>query len=227
MEDIKPPGFGYSRSTTELIDTFQSIRGVKDYSEYLGFTNEKEFLSFIPRDSLLLDLGSGRGQLAKELFIKRPDITTVSYNPALSKKEFRKLQKKKFLEFRTKKDWLEDNPWGIPALSITDVTNAQLAHDRFGVSGINPNLPFKDESFDCVFDSMASVFYSSNASTDEKMLEIFRVAKHGGVIAVGPFMSGNSLKKSTASLPVGMFTYEPKTVTRGNDIEWVLHLTKK
>ncbi len=61
----------------------------------------------------------------------------------------------------------------------------------FGLAALNPNLPFKDNSFDTIFDLLASIYHAKTYGVDEFTMvkEIVRVTKPGGRIALGPLYS--------------------------------------
>lgn len=183
-EKIPPVGTGYSLDTVLPMKSFQSIRGVKDYVTKMGFKDNPDFLLHLPPDSMVLDLGSGKGFLAKELFVLRPDLTTISINPALAQKDFALEQKLEFLTSKKITTGVNPEPWGIAVFTPITTIKAQVKHDKFAVAAINPRLPFKNETFEVVLDAMASLYYGWDE--EAKTTEIVRVLKPRGFAAIGP-----------------------------------------
>lgn len=189
----------YQNETKTALKVIQTDRGIREYVEILGFSSEEEFLRFLPKDALALDLGSGMGKLARELKTKRPDLTIVSLNPALAEEKFAKKQKRYELGSG---NWVRD----IFERKSIDAKKRILP----SASAINPRLPFKDASFDVVFDSMSSVYYTHVPSVMSS--EIIRVLKPGADAAVGPLI----FKKDSDELgrhlqKLDNITFETKT----------------
>ena len=192
MSETPPVGEGYTAETKRLVEMYQSARGVKNYAELLGFENKSDLLKHLPPDALILDLGSGKGTLAKELYILRPDITTVSLNPAFSDKDFVEKQRRFSLKPRS---------WGMRIFDRKNIDKSQKANSRLSVSAINPKLPFRDGSFDVVLDSMSSVYYGLSHNQAHLMVnEIIRVLKPGGFAAVGPVLGKKEADELQAHL---------------------------
>lgn len=170
---------GYGRETVKAIDICQTSRGVKAYSLQLGFEKVTDFLDSLPKETSILDLGSGEGLFAKSLFLLRPDVTVVNVNPRSIDMDFRKLQKNRFIGSMNKNNNYSENM----------INKAQERHDTRAVCGLNPHLPFKKESFDIVLDLMASIYYAQISQYTDRLREISRVLKPGGKSAVGKFVT--------------------------------------
>lgn len=125
--------------------------------------------------------------LAKEIFFRRPDVTCFSLNPALSKKVFREGQREYFLSLNKSDDErLKKYYRDLRKLAaFKGMAKAQKRHDSFALSALNPRLPFGDSTFDAVFDSFASIYYGEGKEL-ERLAEIIRILRSGGLAAVGP-----------------------------------------
>lgn len=188
----------YQQDIRSTFKALQTDRGVKEYVEILGFKNEREFLDFLPRDGLVLDLGSGMGKLSKDLRRTRPDLTVVSLNPALSEEKFARKQKRFELGSG---NWVKD------IFERKEIDAGKRTSSS--TSAMNPRLPFKDASFDVVLDSMSSVYYARRPSVMSD--EIIRVLKFGSNAMVGPLLFDRDIQELTTHLnAVESITFETR-----------------
>jgi len=129
---------------------------------------ETDFIKFISNKTIL-DLGSGKGGFAKECASKNIPVIVSSVNPKFSLPGFRKLEKESTVKF-------VDDP--------KKIKEVQKKHDEHAIAGFGQNLPYKNESFDLIFDIMAVSHYSDLDNFRESAQEMYRVAKKGGEIII-------------------------------------------
>lgn len=152
-----------------VIDT---VGGIRQYTANLSFPSEEAFISYIA-GKRVLDIGSGRGCLAKECALRDIEAEIISVNPRL-KLANRRNQEKSITRLKYIRH------------SEQDRRNAQNAHDRRAIAAYVQLLPFLSETFDVILDSDAILLYAD--SQDELAVGIreeWRVLKPGGRMRMG------------------------------------------
>lgn len=145
-------------------------RSLSEYEIIFDFRAEQ-----LKYGSRILDIGSGTNQnLARNLKQKRPDIKVISLDPTL---------------FLSKYD-IGTVKGGKPS---TDKERQQRKKQKFGevVAAIFPNaphLPFRDKSFDYIFDNHGPFMYFEDdfRVLRDYIVEIMRVLKPQGTVYIYP-----------------------------------------
>jgi len=172
---------GPDYTTLSEIGNFRvTERSLNSYKETFSFDPES-----IPGNGMVLDIGSGVNQrFAKELETTRPDVKVVSLDPSLGipagDKEFQRLGVT-----------YQFTDTGGTSITPNEEQRRSRLENKYGlaVAGLAPELPFKDGSFDMVFDNHAAFMYFSE---DEKnshiryVKEMLRVLKSNGVAEIYP-----------------------------------------
>lgn len=207
-DDIKIQGEKLAKART--IGGGETFSTILTYAAELGYPNEEAFIQDL-QGKVVLDLGSGRGGLAKDVALKDINCRIVSANPRLSRKGTRVDEKITTQEYissvippprpsllerllnrlgKAKKDNQQE----------VALKNTQRYHDQAAFAAYAHALPYKDNSFDLILDNQAVSKYAGYnpyetiGSEAEKQLfadairEIVRVLKSGGQIRIGDFM---------------------------------------
>lgn len=154
-------------SKLELPRAIDTMGGIEKYACCFQIT-EIEMVKLLTNKTVL-DLGSGLGGLAKEATIKHVPTKVFSVNPRIITEATRSKERKYTLEL------VED---------CGKTENVQKKHDDLLTSALGENLPYKNESFDIVFDVMAVTHYSNENNFRKAINEMFRVTKKGGQIYI-------------------------------------------
>jgi SAM-dependent methyltransferase len=160
--DIPPPGKGYSTDVQGIVDTLATLRNVDEYANSLGFKNKQEFLSRIPLNAKVLDIGSGDDGFSEAMKAERPDVLVINLNPSMANRTHRNLT---IRTGRISEDSAGINP-GLPYKKETfDVVLDSMA-----------SIYYADEFLG----------KPGREVLVEKVHEIIRVMKPGAFAAVGP-----------------------------------------
>lgn len=154
-------------------------RDLKRYEKELGFKAEQ-----LKQDSLILDIGSGFNQeLPQQLRVKRPDINVISVDPSLALPTSQAILDKLGIRYVIQ-------PSSDEAIRVTKEADRKLRLSNTQpdtLAAIAPHLPFKDNSFDYVFDNHGAFMYSDSTNRLLKYLnEIVRVLKSRGTAVIFP-----------------------------------------
>lgn len=147
-------------------------RGIDEYSQELGFSSREEFINYIQGKDVV-DLGSGKGALSKDIANNNIDGNIISVNPRLSDRF-----------------WLEENIKSnrekFPDISEEQNKNIQKYHNSRAIAAYAQLLPLKDNSVDIILDSNAILYYIDTLDEFRDAInEMFRVLKPGGKIRMG------------------------------------------
>lgn len=117
----------------------------------------------------------------------------------------------------------------IPQVEIVDLNPAFIGSVfrnnrlslQLGVSGFNPELPFRDQSFGVVIDDMASIYYAHYEINPvdqllKRILEIYRVLTDNGKAFVGPIFNKDAFEEVWASLNNRQIRFDEVSKTRLN-----------
>ncbi|MCL4390265.1 MAG: class I SAM-dependent methyltransferase [Patescibacteria group bacterium] len=210
-EDQLPLLFGYSDAKSFDID-FQRIYkelqvywlsdasgGIDHYADCLGYSNTEDLINEL-KGKKILDLGSGRGILAREAYLRHIDCSIISLEPKLSltgyKENISGLSKEFLKEYQPPKKSvlasLVDRLKGIP--QEYPLEEAGDYHDQRALAAFAHALPFANGSFDLVLDITAVSRYTgrheSHAGEEEEPIfrdyleEALRVLKPDGILKI-------------------------------------------
>lgn len=159
-----------------------SLKNIRQYSNFLGFDTTTELLEFI-RGKTILDAGSGKGGLAKSIAYYHYDETysierVISLNPRLAIPEQRN-EEKHFTAYTFR--------WPPVEISQAEQERMQKYHDSQAIAAFVGAIPLPPDSVDVIFDCQA-IYYHRNGNP--KQLEQFhqgyrefaRVLRNGGKI---------------------------------------------
>lgn len=157
----------------------------KNYQETFGFS-----LDNLPKNALILDIGSGYNQeLARWLNERRPDIRTFSIDPTLY---FRNPEK--YTKAGIRYD-IQKPGENIRSATLEDIEERIKNVTPLSLVAIAPDLPFRDNSFDAIFDNHSAFMYLTTPENKiEYIKQLLRVTKVDGVIYIYPLDSYDSLE---------------------------------
>lgn len=140
----------------------------------LGFTNEQNLLETI-RGKRVLDLGSGSGGFAKQVYEKLGNSTlVVSLNPRLFFDAYR--------QHHSKIDALQQER-GVLTKKKTFLKEINQLYRSSAVAASWDNLPFARESFDYIFATGSYLFYL-DTHRPKVLRRILELLKKGGEFRV-------------------------------------------
>ncbi len=153
--------------------------------------NYYEIFAFSPKDlkpnAIVLDAGSGTEQeFAKSLATSRPDIRVISLDPSLALPSDDEALKEMGISY----DIIPLKSPNKPDEKTTQQDREQRVKNKFGevVAAIAPHLPFKDQTFDYIFDNHGPFMYFSpdKNELERYVAELLRITKPGGNIDIYP-----------------------------------------
>ena len=173
-----------------------------EYAAAFDYDSREAFVEEL-KGKTILDLGSGLGGLAKDVFAKDVDCRIVSLNPRLSKAESRQAEKKATSDYALavfpEPSFLEKIIKVVTREPKKNhVQEMQAAHDKGAVAGFAHALPFRDGVFDLILDKDAVSKFAARIDMDfvdrstpeekeifrEALREMIRVLKPGGTAKI-------------------------------------------
>lgn len=184
---------------------------VAEYASAMGYPTREAFVQEI-EGKKILDLGSGLGGFAKDVFIQQVNCKVISLNPRLAtssrqrEKEHTKVYVEQIVPETPHLRKLFNRVRKIPERDY--IRETQEAHDKGALAGFVHALPFQDNSFDLIFDKDAVSKYATpqdydfvdKSTLEEKELfrrslrEMIRVLKPGGEIRIADIFGYGSSK---------------------------------
>jgi len=176
----------------------ETFSNIAEYAAAMDYESKEALIEEL-KGKTVLDLGSGLGGLAKNAFAENVDCQIVSLNPRLSESSRRQSEKEATeqyaLDVFPEPTFLEKIKRVVKIEPERDrAREMQEAHDKRAVAGFAHVLPFKDGSFDLIFDKDAVSKYAARIDMDfidrstptekgmfkEAHREMIRVLKPGG-----------------------------------------------
>ena len=164
-----PKDIGYFRSTDRPFENYRLLFGISPPE--------------LKKNAVILDAGSGKRQeFARGLAKLRPDIQVISLDPSLSLPTDAKSLKKMGIYY------------DIVSLSrkhkTTKADRDSRLKNKFGdiIPAIAPHLPFKDQSFDYIFDNHGPFMYFAPDQNELQRYvgELLRILKPEGQLNIYP-----------------------------------------
>lgn len=211
-----------------IINTGRGLHGIashnaanKGYPHYFGFESAQDFIDYV-RNKTILDVGSGYGNLARELFLANSNSIVYSLNPTLNKPGFKQRMRYNF-ELQN----------GLNPIKDKDlIESANKFHDKYALPAKWNKIPLPNESVDLAVSLFAFPFYAETASEIKKAVtEILRTVRPKGEIwlypqhqyrLMNPAISPRNIIQ-TIKRSIGQIT----TITNENHFDKPLKITKK
>ena len=165
------------------INTGRGLSGIaahkathKGYPDYFGFENVQAFIDYV-RNKTILDIGSGYGNLARELFLAKSNSIVYSLNPELKRPDF-----KQRMDFNFR---LQNNL--DPVKDKEQIESAHKFHDQYALPAKWDKIPLPNESIDIAISLFAFPFYAKTATEIKTAItEILRTVRPDGEIWLYP-----------------------------------------
>lgn len=141
-------------------NSLDSSGGIDHYAGSLGYQNEEDFLKNL-EGKKVLDLGSGKGVLSREVHLRGIKAKIVSLEPKLKFPGIKTEYDTETSEYLENYDKSHKTFWQNLKRNLsfgnkhlpTELANRH--HNENAIAAIAQELPFKDNSFDLIFDITA------------------------------------------------------------------------
>lgn len=148
----------------------------KGYPYYFEFESVQTFIDYV-RNKTILDIGSGYGNLARELFVANANSKVYSLNPSLKQPDFKKQMDLSFL--------IQSGLHPIKDKEL--IESAHNFHDQHALPAKWDKIPLPDESIDIAVSLFAFPFYAKTAKEIKTAItEILRTVRPDGEIWLFP-----------------------------------------
>lgn len=170
---------------------YETYRDLGRYAECLGYSAKAELVTDLEGKDVL-DVGSGLGGLVKSAVAEGVKTRIISVNPRLSLPKWRHHQK-------------DETELQLVDYLPKSLKKAQRVHDHNSVAAFAQALPFKDSSFDLIFDNFGVSYYSGAKEEigifEPAIKEMLRVLRQGGHIRIGDICNYGLRERNLSSEP--------------------------
>ncbi|MDP3973824.1 MAG: class I SAM-dependent methyltransferase [Candidatus Daviesbacteria bacterium] len=169
MDEVKETPVKVGETPKEKVGYFRSTeRNLQEYQEIFSFTPGD-----FKQNARILDVGSGTYQaFAKKLRNMRPDLDVVSIDPSLFIADYE----------------IQDETGKIRPITRGEKTERRLKKSSQVIAAMAPDLPFKNDSFDYIFDNHGAFMYFPNDPKELKnyLGELLRITRPDSQINIYP-----------------------------------------